>query len=457
MSIMRARCVFTIHGIDMPASNKLHNLAVLFENNSDLSPKNQDLHELIDLLNEDDNEQLDRAIATLQKYKKENPSCTTLLTFITQYRKVKSEASLYKDTLQVVQDNVDALKENADAIITPVSTSSYFKILELAGHHVSMYESQDDRIHRACLKLNVFFTQSGKELKFFKEFYQLEQASQKAFDELNIEFQKELKDNIFSGDILQPSVEKEEKIIPGLHDNETLWDKIYFWFKNKLTKHAHSALMVYDRNGDNQLHYSHVVDTYQHNSVELHHFLYSNVYRVKPELFPVNEESDSDKGKDALDEYRIIHENLYDLVKEEAYKDESEPNSSPQVRLENNTVRKILSGFVNLLYRIVPFIGRWIAKDTSQEEAIKSVLVAPSTKDPNTPTKPTKMFCSEFVANSMSIAASQSFALFDQWKIHRRARYLPPEGLAKHLQKENLVEEIGLDELNIPLTRMFRE
>ncbi|KTD53255.1 hypothetical protein Lsan_3665 [Legionella santicrucis] len=434
----------------MLSSKKLQQLAILFENEGNLSSNHQDLCELINILNGNDQNQLDTILDTLQKYKKTHPHCTTLLSFMTQYRKVVPEANIYNDTLITVRDNVTLLQKKINAPIQPVSVSSYFKILELAGHHISMYEDQDDRIHKACLKLQAFMDQTNIQLKHFETFFSLEQKSKEVLDALDLEFQHEIKGTLQSGDILQPSNEKEEKIIPSLHDNESVWDKIYFWFKNKLTKHAHSALMIFDKEDNNAMHYSHIVDAYQHNRVELHHFLYSDVYRVKKELFKDKRIQNPEKSEDALNEYRTIHENLYTLSKEQY--------SAQQVRLENNTWRKIFSGFVNMLYRVFSFIGHWVARDTSPDEAIRSVLTAHPTKrsnDKNTLPKPTKMFCSEFVANTLNIAASQSFALFDEWKIKRHAHYVPPEALAEHLEKEDLVGHVTPEQLNIPLMRMF--
>ncbi|VEB37882.1 Uncharacterised protein [Legionella sainthelensi] len=434
----------------MPSSKKLQQLAILFEKEGDLPSNHQDLCELIDILNGNNQKQLDMILSTLQKYKKAHPHCTTLLSFMTQYRKVVAEANIYNDTLITVRDNVALLQKKINTPIQQVSINSYFKILELAGHHISMYEGQDDRIHKACLKLHAFMVQTNTQLNHFETFFSLEQQSKEVLDKLDLEFQHEIKGTLQSGDILQPSNEKEEKIIPGLHDNESIWDKIYFWFKNKLTKHAHSALMVFDKDDNNAMHYSHVVDSYQHNRVELHHFLYSDVYRVKKELFKDKLIRNPEKNEDALNEYRNIHENLYALSKEQY--------SVQQVRLKNNTLRKILSGLVNLLYRVFSFIGHWVARDTSPDDAIRSVLTAPPPTHCSSQTplpKPTKMFCSEFVANTLNIAASQSFALFDEWKIKRRAHYVPPEALAEHLEKEDLVEHVTPEQLNIPLTRMF--
>ncbi len=199
------------------------------------------------------------------------------------------------------------------------------------------------------------------------------------------------------------------------------------------------------------MHYSHVVDLYQHNKVELHHLLYSDIYRIKSKHF-TNGEQNPDKEKSAIAEYSTIHENLYALTKEEAAKNEA-VNGRQQVRLENNTLRKIAAGLVNMLYKIFPFIGRWIAKDTNPDEAIRTVLTAPPSKKENKAPEPTKIFCSEFVENSLIIAASQSPALFEAWNIHRRSRYIPPEALVDHLKQADLAEEVVPE---IPLIRMFK-
>ncbi len=440
----------------MLSSQALQQLAVLFETEGDITSHHQELCELVDILNENDQKKLDTILVTLQKYNKAHPHCSSLLTFIKQYRKVCEETMTYQNTLGTVRDNVAILQQQINAPIRQVEVSSYFKILELAGHHISMYEAQEDRIHKTCLKLQAFMVKNNKQLTQFETFLFLEQESKVILDELDSQFQHEIKGSLHSGDILQPSNEKQERIIPGLHDNEGIWDKVYFWFKNKLTKYAHSALMVFDKDDNDAMHYSHIVETYQYNRVELHHLLYSDVFRVKQEFFKDNRLQNPDNNTDVLSEYGTIHENLYALSKEQYGQGSAE---TQQVRLENNTWRKIVSGIVNLIYRVFPHIGRWIARDTSTDEAVRVVLVASSPRrsnDSDISLAPTKIFCSEFVADTLNIAASQSFSLFDKWKIKRRARYVPPEALAEHLEIEGLAEPVALEELDIPLMRMFR-
>ena len=209
--------------------------------------------------------------------------------------------------------------------------------------------------------------------------------------------------------------------------------------------------MVFDKEDNNAMHYSHIVDSYQNNEVELHHFLYSDVYRVKETLLKDKASEPYQDNVDPLQTYRTTHENIYQLCKEQ--------NAHQQVRLENNTWRKLVSGLINFLYNLFPFIGRWIAKDTDPDDSVKAVFTTPESSDPNKPEpspEPTKMFCSEFVAHSMNIAASQSFTLFDDWKMKRRARYVPPQALAEHMEKEGLVEKVEEEQLDIPLMKMFR-
>lgn len=442
-------------------------LASLFEDDKDLPADNPHLLELIALLDRNDAIQLDDLESKLKKNQKSNPGHKTLLEFVKQYRQFRSDTSAYSDTLRIVEDNLNVIKKSgsdgqAAQSIKTVNTTSYFKMLELAGHHVSMYDDSEDTIHKACLKLDAFLAANNFTLQKFKEMFELEKQSQKVLGELDEEFQRELKGTLHSGDILQPSVDKQEEIIPGLHDNDTFIDKIYFFLKKLLTRHAHSALMVFDKDDNGAMHYSHVVDNYEHNKVELHHLLYSDIYRVNHKLFenksPQNPKTatNPDGNENPVDEYRVVHENLYALSKEQASIN-SVTNDKQLINLENNTWRKISAGFINLMYRLSFFIKYLIAKDTDPDHSIRSVLTVNSKKVPKDSDKAaaTRMFCSEFVANEMIIAAAQTPALCDKWFINRRARYLPPEALVEHLEKEKLVDCISDKELNMPLLRMF--
>lgn len=438
----------------MISFDKLKALALMFENKVAFHPDKTVLTEFINILEVNDENELNQLDAFLKKIKKQQPQCDSLACFLKQYRLVRADALHYEESLKVLDSNLKKLAAQEHAALDKISTGSYFKILELAGHHASMYEAEDNKIDHVCECINEFLMDNHLTLTGFDDLFHLEKESKALFQELDGEFQKELKGKIHSGDILQPVVAKEQKVMPDLHASAGILDKIYFWFKNLVTKDSHSALIVYDKT-DNAMHYSHVVDEYQNNKVELHHFLYSDVYRVEDKLFE-NMPPQNQQNQTALDEYRAIHENLYKLCKEN--------NEQAHVRLVNTTFRKVMSGIVNLLYKTFPFIGRFLAKDNDTDKIIAQVLTSPKvkqTKQSNTlpeqviEPKSTKIFCSEFVANSLAIAAEQSPALSEKWQIHRRAQYVPPQALADHLKKECLVKSVK-DTEDIPLMRMFQ-
>jgi len=155
----------------MLSSKTLQQLALLFEKEDALPSSHEDISAFIAQLNEGDTSQLDTIVDTLQQYKSSPPHCTALLAFMTQYRKVVAEADMYKETLRIVGDNVKQVQQNVNAPLQKVEISSYFKILELAGHHISMYEEKDDHVHQVCEKLRAFMAKNDLQLSHFDSFF----------------------------------------------------------------------------------------------------------------------------------------------------------------------------------------------------------------------------------------------------------------------------------------------
>jgi len=140
----------------MLSTDDSQTLASLFESDDELPSDNKAIHEFIKLLDTKDPTELGDLEKKLKLVQKKNPEFKTLLSFLQQYRKVNLEHTEYAETLEAINNNLNIIKksaqENTHAELKKVTTDSYFKILELSGHHVSMYQSSDEVIRKGCIK-----------------------------------------------------------------------------------------------------------------------------------------------------------------------------------------------------------------------------------------------------------------------------------------------------------------
>lgn len=361
----------------------------------------------------------------------------TLNKFLTQsskyYKNLETDNS-YESTLKKLKASIKQVKNSVEiSEENKVSSTEYFNIIELTDDTIQCYGNHVKTVSTITGILDIIDPENESSLT---ELRNINKKAKVVISKFEDEFQKEAKEVFKNGDMLQTVVDQESKVIPGLHDNDKFADKVYFFLKNKITKHGHSALIVHDEK-DGKIHLSHIVNKYRNNELKPHHLLFSNIYRL-------------DLGdKETQEQYEKTQKGLYDAF-------------SGHLISENSDSRKIVSGILKTLFNILGGILKVFRGVQSKDESIDRAYI-----NKTVDTKENLMFCSEFVAESINAGihqikaerqinskknanSSKSESDLNYLLKTSNAKELPPQEMIDKLEREGKVRIIiGEEKANI--------